>query len=118
MLPSGTCLVEDAAIVWGDIVGVEEEAFLHWALSVILSVMTSVQWIGTRFLHRLKLVTGVDISTRPVRRTGREGNVKKSMSLRAAAEVKRTPFRRSMTMFNGMKCNSSTVLSTVYQCQA
>ena len=57
-------------------------------------------------LHRLKLVTGVDISTRPVRRAGREGNAKKSTSLRAAAEVKRTPFRRSMTMFNGLKCTT------------
>ena len=51
-------------------------------------------------LHRLKLVTGVDISTRPVRRAGREGKAKKSTSLRTAAEVKRTPFLRSMTMFN------------------
>ena len=52
-------------------------------------------------LHRLKLVTGVDISTRPVRRLGREGKAKKSKSLRAVAEVKRMAFRRSMTM---LKC--------------
>ena len=38
-------------------------------------------------LHLLKLVIGVDISTRPVRRPGRDGNAKKSTSLRAAAEV-------------------------------
>lgn len=49
-------------------------------------------------LRRLKLVTGVDISTRPVRRSGREGNAKKSASLRAAAEVKRMAFRRSITI--------------------
>ena len=55
-------------------------------------------------LHRLKLVTGVDISTRPVRRTGREGKVKKSTSLRAAAEVNRMAFRRSITMFKCLKC--------------
>ena len=55
-------------------------------------------------LHRLKLVTGVDISTRPVRRLGREGKAKKSTSLRAAAEVKRMAFRRSITMFNTVKC--------------
>lgn len=29
LLASGTCLVKDAAIVGRDIVGVEEEAFLH-----------------------------------------------------------------------------------------
>lgn len=28
--PVETCLVKDATIVGGDIVGVEEEAFLHW----------------------------------------------------------------------------------------
>ena len=27
---SGTCLMEDAAVIWGDIVGVEEDAFLYW----------------------------------------------------------------------------------------
>ena len=54
-------------------------------------------------LHRLKLVTGVDISTRPVRRLGREGKVKKSKSLRRAAEVKRMAFRRSKTiLFDGL----------------
>lgn len=52
-------------------------------------------------LHRLKLVTGVDISTRPVRSSGSEGKLKKRRSLRAVAEVKRKSnvFRRSMTMF-------------------
>ena len=51
-----------------------------------------------RCLRRLKLVTGVDISTRPVRRSGREGKAKKSMILRAAAEANRIAFRRSITM--------------------
>ena len=55
-------------------------------------------------LHRLKLVTGVDISTRPVRRLGREGKAKKSKSLRAVAEMNRMAFRRSITMFEHVKC--------------
>ena len=55
---------------------------------------------GTRCLRRLKLVTGVDISTRPVRRPGSEGKAKKQMSLITAAEVNRMAFRRSMTMMN------------------
>ena len=50
-----------------------------------------------RCLRRLKLVTGVDISTRPVR-SGREGKAKKNMSLRTAADVNRMAFRRSITM--------------------
>ena len=63
----------------------------------------SHKWHGskvgtTSVLHRLKLVTGVDISTRPVRKPGREGNAKKSKSLRVAADVKRVTFRRSITM--------------------
>lgn len=99
MLANGTYLVKDAAIIGGDIVGVEKQAFLHWRWSINGFV---VDW--REVLHRLKLVTGVDISTRPVRRIGREGNAKKSTSLKAAAEVKRMPFRRSMTIFNGLKC--------------
>ena len=51
-----------------------------------------------RCLRRLKLVTGVDISTRPVRRSGSEGKAKKNMSLKTAAEVNRMAFRRSITM--------------------
>ena len=50
------------------------------------------------YTRRLKLVTGVDISTRPVRRSGREGNAKNRSSLRAVAEPKRSAFRRSMTI--------------------
>lgn len=61
-----------------------------------------------KVLHRLKLVTGVDISTRPVRRLGREGNAKKKKNLRAAAELKRITFRRSMTMFNSFKSTTQS----------
>ena len=86
--------MKDTAIIGRDVVGVKKEAFLHWNMSVraVLSRM------GTRVLHRLKLVTGVEISTRPVRRSGREGKAKKSMSRRAAAEVYRMAFRRSTGM--------------------
>ena len=34
-LGSGTCLVEDTAVIWRDIVGVKEDAFLYWTMSVI-----------------------------------------------------------------------------------
>ena len=61
-------------------------------------------------LHRLKLVTGVDISTRPARRSGREGKAKKSKSLSEAAEVKRMAFRRSKTMlFEDSTCTPTTI---------
>ena len=37
-------------------------------------------------LHLLKLVMGVDISTRPVRKSGRDGKPRKSSIRNAAAE--------------------------------
>ena len=49
-------------------------------------------------VHLLKLVTGVDISTRPVRRSGNEGKAKNRSSLRDVAEAKSRAFRRSITM--------------------
>ena len=72
---------------------------------IVLPVLDAVNYSycalrGHEVLHRLKLVTGVDISTRPVRRLGREGKAKKRTSLRTAAEVKRVAFRLSMTMLN------------------
>ena len=88
--------MEDTAVIRRNIVGVKEDAFLYW----MMSVMCGVPRNGRRCLRRLKLVTGVDISTRPVRRSGREGKAKKKMSLSTAAEVKRMAFRRSMTMMN------------------
>jgi len=48
--------------------------------------------------RRLKLVTGVEISTRPVRRSGKDGRPKKRRRRIADADAKRTAFRRSMTM--------------------
>lgn len=44
-LASGAYLVKDAAIIGGDIVGVEEETFLH----CIVSVMAGMLGNGTRY---------------------------------------------------------------------
>ncbi len=49
-------------------------------------------------LHLLKLLTGVDISTRPVNRTGRDGNAKNKINRKADAAPKTKSFRRSITM--------------------
>lgn len=46
----------------------------------------------------LKLVTGVEISTRPARRFGSDGKAKHSTSLKVAAAPNRVIFRRSRTM--------------------
>ncbi len=52
-----------------------------------------------RDIHLLKLVTGVEISTRPVKNSGKVGKLRKSSSLSAAAAPKTIAFRRSMTIF-------------------
>lgn len=49
-------------------------------------------------LHLLKLVTGVDISTRAVNRSGRPGKEVKRRSRTAAAEANRVTFLRSMSI--------------------
>lgn len=47
-------------------------------------------------LHLLKLVTGVEISTRPVNRSGRPGKEVNSRRRTAAAAPKSAAFRLSM----------------------
>lgn len=87
--------MEDTSIVRGDVMCIEKEAFLYW--SSVSNGVSSARLVGS---HRLKLVTGVDISTRPVSRCGSEGNAKNSSSLRAAAVAysRAFSFRRSITM--------------------
>jgi hypothetical protein len=67
---------------------VKEETLLHY---------NSQLWHKVRMrqqlnLHLLKLVTGVDISTRAVSKSGRPGNEVKSRSRTAAAAPKRAAF--------------------------
>lgn len=47
------------------------------------------------YIHLLKLVTGVEISTRPVSKSGSPGNEVNSKSRKAAAAPNRAAFRRS-----------------------
>ena len=49
-------------------------------------------------LHLLKLVTGVDISTRAVNKSGRPGKEVKRRSRTAAAEANRVTFLRSTSI--------------------
>ena len=85
-------LVEYSTIIRRDVVCVKEESLLHF--SQALSVMTLGR-PGTQYAHLLKLVTGDDISTRPVRKSGREGKPAKSTRRIADAAPKRSNFRRS-----------------------
>jgi hypothetical protein len=59
-------------------------------------------------LRLLKLVTGVDISTRAVRRSGRPGNPVKSSRRKAAAAPNRAAFLRSIFMVAIIEVSIST----------
>ena len=93
-----TYLVVYATIVGGDIVGVEKEAFLYCWLRQLRELPRPEFTEVELRVRLLKLVTGVEISTRPPRSSGSEGKAVKSNSLRAAAAAKREAFRRSIAM--------------------
>jgi len=84
--------VVNATVVGGDIVVVEKEAFLHCEelARPIAGFEGDVQ--------RLKLVTGVEISTRPVNRSGNPGSSVKMASRRAAAPTNRAAVRPGVTL--------------------
>jgi hypothetical protein len=73
-----------AAIIRRDIVGVEKDAFLYYPS---MSIDFDVFW---KYIHLLKLVTGVDTSTRPDSRSGRVGKTVDSSNRTAAAAPKRS----------------------------
>jgi hypothetical protein len=80
-------LVVNAAVVRRDIVGVEKDAFLHCA-----KLAFRIVYIVAVCVHLLKLVTGVDTSTRPESRSGRAGKNVDSDNRSAAAAPKRSSF--------------------------
>jgi hypothetical protein len=87
--------VVNAAIVRRDIVYIEENAFLY---------CQEVSRCSTEFntaegAHRLKLVTGVETSTRPPRRIGNAGKTVNKTSLAAAAAPYRSSFCWIAAMF-------------------
>lgn len=86
---SGTpYLVEYTAIIRRDVMSVEEKTFLH----CLSKSQHCPQDPRLSTLHLLKLVTGVEISTRPVRRSGNEGNAVNKSNRRAAAAPKTKAF--------------------------
>jgi hypothetical protein len=92
-------LVVEPAIVGGDIVGVEKEALLYCRKVRILLYCISLVSNGNGCdIHLLKLVTGVDTSTRPARRLGRPGKTVNSRSRSAAA----APYSRTSCESTGI----------------
>jgi hypothetical protein len=87
--------VVDSAVVRRDIMGIKEETFLYCCRASAEILFTL--WPYTR---RLKLVTGVDISTRPVKRSGRPGK-ENSRRRTAAAAPNRAALRLSTFMIAG-----------------
>lgn len=85
----------NSTIVRGDIVCIEEDSFLYCC-----ACQQRLKNFHNGYTHLLKLVTGVDISTRPVNKFGRPGNEVKRMSRKAAAAPKSAAFRRSIFISN------------------
>jgi hypothetical protein len=65
---------------------------------VLTCVSMRCLWVYSRNIHLLKLVTGVDISTRPVNRSGSPGNEVKRRSRTAAAAPKSATFLLSISI--------------------
>ena len=89
----------DAPVVWRYIVIVKKESFLHYNVVSYWKVRISC------FLHLLKLVTGVDISTRPVNKSGSPGNEVKSSIRTAAAAPNTAAFLLSILILKANESN-------------
>lgn len=87
-------LMEDTTVVRRDIPRVEEETLLHCRTG------QTEQFSSLNFKHArlLKLLIGVETSTRAVRRSGSEGKATKSSSRRATAAAKTPAFLLSTGM--------------------
>lgn len=89
----GTYLMVDTTIVWGNIMCVEKYAFLDYCH--ISNAVDPGIFAGVGYSRRLKLVTGVEISTRPARKSGKEGKLKNRVKRIRHAALKSSSFRRS-----------------------
>jgi hypothetical protein len=76
-----------AAVVRRYIVRVEKDAFLYCK-----HLACEHKYLKEEMVRLLKLVTGVDTSTRPERRSGSAGKTVNRSSLTAAAAPKRSNF--------------------------
>lgn len=82
-------LVKYAAIIRIESPFVEEQAFLYYNVSALDSSadLRGLFALSVANIHLLKLFTGVEISTRPVRSSGRLGKVRASKRRNDTAEV-------------------------------
>ena len=76
--------------------GCRDRALLVLPIGLALAVFL-VFWQNS-YIRLLKLVTGVEISTRPVRRSGSDGKAVNRRSRRPAAAANRSNFRLSMAI--------------------
>lgn len=93
-------LMEHAAIVRGNIAGVHKQAFLHLSHKSAPQSQQGQCHPASQYSHRLKLLTGVDTSTRPVNKSGSEGNRTQSSNRKTKAAPKTAAFLRSTDMAN------------------
>lgn len=101
------------SIVGGDVAVIKEQTLLHYHKSAFKSSSK-----GIRRLHLLKLVTGVEISTRAVIKSGRPGKPVKRRSRTAAAVLKRTAFLLSILIVGDMIWAKERGSIAIWVCQA
>jgi hypothetical protein len=87
--------------------GIKKEALLYYNC---VSKAQSLSFVSQSGLHLLKLVTGVDTSTRPVSRSGSDGNATKRRMRRPAAALRSVSFRRTTDMLGSGALERRVVL--------
>ena len=88
----------DTAVVGGDIMIIEEEPFLYCKTLALLVVL------ALQIIRLLKLVIGVDISTRPVNKPGSPGNEVNRSRRAAAAAPNSAALLLSMSIMGHLAC--------------
>lgn len=103
-----THLVKDTTVVRRYISRVEKQAFLHWEFRVRLCGRINIGG----YSRRLKLLTGVETSTRPVNKSGREGKRQTRTRRGIKAALNTATLRRSTAMTgNGIDWRNALLCS-------
>lgn len=100
-----TDLMKDAAIIGRNVSSVQKETLLYCHDQNVSEI---AQIYSVEYVRLLKLLTGVETSTRPVKRSGRVGNVVESSIRRAIAAPKAQSFLLSTGILHITDCAISS----------
>jgi hypothetical protein len=94
-------LVKDTTIVGRNISSIEIQSLLYYTIEGQSICSYNSITLLPGYLHRLKLLTGVDTSTRPVSRSGNDGN----RHIKSSRRTKATPNTPIMRLSTAMLCS-------------